>query len=305
MSRETFLELQVLKSENNLRLDKFLKQRYPEWGRSAIKKLVNARKIKINGKSVWLGSWELKTNDQIKIASIPKSKPKGYQEFDPAWIIAEDDDLIVVNKPAGLRSHASRAGGTDNLLDLARSRWSGVSLFHRLDRDTSGITLLTKNTEINKYLDQTFKNLMVGKTYLAVTGTTVKLDHTGVINSRIGDHPKRKDMRAVVEKGGQRAVTKYKVLAEGAGKRLLAVEIETGRMHQIRVHLDSIGAPIIGDVLYGGGKSEGKRMLLHAVKLTLPASDEFEKREFICGPSDGFYRQLSKDLVTSIKQFLS
>ena len=304
MKRENRIDLKVKRSENDLRLDKFLKQRYPEWGRNAIKKLVNSKKIKVNGKLVWFGSWELKENDQVILFAIPKSKPKGILEFDPNWIIAEDDDLIAVNKPSGLRSHTTIAGGRDNLLDLARAHWGDMDLFHRLDRDTSGITLLTKHRAVNQYLDKAFKSLQVEKTYLAITGAVENIPAEGKINKRIGAHPSRKDMRSVTEKGGQMAVTEFKVISEMADKFLFAIHPKTGRMHQIRIHLKSLGASILGDVLYGRGKQDHERLYLHAAKLVLPESDKFQRRAFVCPPGTDFTNLLSKESVDLIKEYL-
>ena len=304
MNRENRIDLKVKRSEKGLRLDKFLKQRYPEWGRNAIKKLVNSKKIKVNGKLVWFGSWELQENDRIVLFAIPKSKPKRITEFEPNWIIAEDGDLVAVNKPSGLRSHTTMAGGRDNLLDLARARWGDVDLFHRLDRDTSGITLLTKNKAVNQYLDKAFKSHQVKKTYLAITGTIENIPVEGKINKRIGAHPNRKDMRSVVEKGGQMAITEYKLISEMAGKFLFAVNPSTGRMHQIRVHLKSMGSPILGDVLYGIGKQEYSRLYLHAAKLVLPEADNFQRRVFVCPPGVDFTKLLSKDSIDAIEEYL-
>jgi len=305
MKQEVKLKVRVTAKENDLRLDKFLKLRFPEWGRNAIKKLVNSRKIVVNGRSVWLGSWQLKTNDLIKFYAVPKAKPAGFREFDPKWIIAEDDDLIAINKLSGLRSHASRAGGADNLLDLARSHWGELNLFHRLDRDTSGITLLTKNRRINQYLDKAFKSHEVEKTYLAVTSSKAQVDDQGIISSRIGNHPKRKDMRSVVGKGGQRAETRYEVIAEEAGKYLFSVHPVTGRTHQIRVHLRSLGVPILGDILYGEGKKAYPRLYLHAAKLVLPEMGDIQRREFVCLPGNDFTQQLPGKMADMIMKYLS
>ena len=298
--RKAKLELKVKKSENNLRLDKYLKIHFPDWGRNAIKKLVNSRQIEINGKVVWLGSWKLNVDDEIKFYYLPDSKQNGFSEFDPSWIFFEDSDLVVVNKPSGLKAHASISGRKDNLLDLANQRWGKVSLFHRLDRDTSGITLLTKTKRLNRYLDQSFQTQKVKKTYLAIVSTNENLETLGAIRKRIGEHLHRRDMRSVVEKGGKAAFTKYRIIAEAAGKTLLEVQPETGRMHQIRVHLSSLGSPILGDILYGKGKKDSKRLLLHAMSISLPEIDEFPTRNFFCLPDKKFIQKLPEELVIKI-----
>jgi 23S rRNA pseudouridine1911/1915/1917 synthase len=281
--------------EKPARLDKVLREQFPQWGRRAIKTLLNARKVKVNGKTVWLGSWEVTNGDHIVVTAPPQEKPHPPAVFDDAWIVSEEDDLIVVNKPTGLRSQATRAGGKDNLLSLAEARFGGVRLFHRLDRDTSGICLLTRPGPVNAYLDQAFKAGTVEKEYLAVVKGGNRLDQKGIITARLDTHPNRRDMMVVVEKGGKHANTRYEVVKALEDKALVRLWPVTGRTHQLRVHMAYMGAPILGDRLYGGGVKEALRLMLHAHKLVLPVWKGFlEQRYQIALPIDfpGKFRNL-------------
>jgi RluA family pseudouridine synthase len=257
------------------RLDKVLRAKFPQWGRRAIKILLNARKVKVNGKMVWLGSWKIKNGDRIDITAPPQEKPQVPMVFDDAWIVSEEDDLIVVNKPTGLRSQATRAGGEDNLLSLAEARFGEVHLFHRLDRDTSGICLLTRPGPLNAYLDQAFKAGTVEKEYIAVVKGGNRLNQKGSITARLDTHPNRRDMMAVVEKGGKNAKTRYEVVKTLEDEALVRLWPITGRTHQLRVHMAYLGAPILGDRLYGGGVKEAPRLMLHAHKLVLPEGKSY------------------------------
>ncbi|MEJ2759158.1 MAG: RluA family pseudouridine synthase [Anaerolineales bacterium] len=272
----TFLANQ---KEHQNRLDKILRERYPTWGRQAISKLLNNRQVRVNGKTVWLGSWKISVGDMIQVRNPPKDKPSGPNRFDQRWLIADEGDLIVVSKPAGLLSQATRAGGKDNLLSLAQERFGKeVRLFHRLDRDTSGLTLLTRPGPVNAYLDMAFKKRQVIKEYVAVVSDPGDLAVSGVLRSYLAQHPHRRDMMQVVERGGKYAQTRYEIEGEvplGVQFRLWP---ETGRTHQLRVQLAHLGVPIVGDRLYGG--RQNPRLLLHAERLRLPKTEDFPMREW-------------------------
>ncbi len=260
------------------RLDKLLRQRFPEWGRSAVKSLVNQRQVLVNGKVVWLGSWLVNPGDRITILRTPAAKPEAPEVFLDEWIIADQGDIIAVNKPAGLRAQAGFKGDQAHLLYLAQVRFGEVALFHRLDRDTSGVTLLTRPGPVNTYLDQTFQQHLVEKHYLAWVQPERTLPRQGTIDARIGPHPRRKDMMQVVEKGGKTALTHYRVLQQKSGRLLLELQPITGRTHQLRLHLAHLGTPIIGDRLYGG--LPAARLMLHAASITLPEDKQIPTRSF-------------------------
>jgi RluA family pseudouridine synthase len=293
MVKESF---EVQGVDKPTRLDKALKEQYLLWGRAAIKTILNQRKVMVNGKTVWLGSWEVKNGDRIEISDPPQEKPVEFTQFDPAWLIADLGDLIAVDKPAGLRSQATQAGGRDNLLSLAQAHFGEVALFHRLDRDASGLTLLTRPGPVNAYLDRAFKERTVEKQYLALVHGSARLEKEGVINARIGEHPKRRDMMAVVEKGGQSAETRYQALGEADGKALVLLWPVTGRTHQLRVHMAHLGAPILGDRIYWDGEGPARRLMLHARRIGLPREGDFPDREFFAPPGPDFVMEIPQQL---------
>ncbi len=267
------------------RLDKTLRTLFPDWGRRAVQLTISGRKVKVNGRTVWLASWKVQDGDRLEISEPPVSKPAPPTAsdggFDPAWLIAREAGILAVDKPAGLLVHTTRWREAVNLLDLARAHFapakSGaadaadhITLFHRLDRDTSGVVLLTESRAANLYLDAVFRAHEVSKEYLAVVATPNELARAGVIDARLDQHPQRRDKMCVVERGGKRAVTRYEIVAERDGRQWVRLWPETGRTHQLRVHLAHLGAPILGDRLYGNADA-APRLLLHAQSLALPA----------------------------------
>jgi len=262
------------------RLDRVLRTAFPQSGRQAVQRLIGAGEVMVNGQTVRLSSWLVRNGDRVALLAEPPAKPVQPAAFDAAWIIGEEDDLLAVNKPAGLLSERARDPNAASLLDLAIARFGPLTLFHRLDRDTSGVVLLTRGGPINRYLDEAFKAGAVRKEYLAVVNAPNRLAAQGMIDARLGPHPQRRDMIAVVQQGGQRALTRYEVIAEDGGRQWLRLWPETGRTHQLRVHLAHLGAPIVGDRLYNPDWQQAGRLLLHAWRITLPAADGWPERAF-------------------------
>lgn len=274
---------------NTQRLDRVLRNQFPEWGRQAVQRLISARQVRVNGKTVWLASWKVRDGDRIELLSIPEAKPLPPQCFDDNWLIAQDDDLVVVNKPAGLLSEAPRFRDAINLLDLAKERFGDLRLFHRLDRDTSGVMLLTRPGAVNRYLDRAFKERWVQKRYLAIVTMPNQLQVEGIIHARLALHPQRRDQMMVVTRGGKWAITEYTIVAtdQATGVQLIELQPKTGRTHQLRVHLAHLDAPILGDRLYGDTTS-ASRLLLHAHQIALPAIDGYPHRSYIAPLPDEF-----------------
>ena len=256
--------------------------------------------MKVNGRTVWLASWKVRDGDRLEISEPPRPKPAPPTAsdggFDAAWLLAREQGLIAVDKPAGLLVHTTRWREAVNLRDLVRDYFAsakssadaavGITLFHRLDRDTSGVVLLTERRDANLYLDAVFRAHAVEKEYLAVVATPNELAGAGVIDQRLDQHPQRRDQMRVVQRGGKRAVTRYEIIAERQERQWVRLWPETGRTHQLRVHLAHLGAPILGDRLYGDADA-APRLLLHARSLALPAWEspggeiEFEARRFV------------------------
>jgi 23S rRNA pseudouridine1911/1915/1917 synthase len=270
------------------RLDRVLRDQFPLWGRQAVQRLITAGKVQLNGRAVWLASWEVHNGDRLEISETPAPKTPPPATFDDAWVIAQEPNLIAVNKPAGLLSEPKRFSQTSNLLDLASARFGELVLFHRLDRDTSGIVLLTRPGAINKYLDAAFKSHTILKEYLAIVATPNRLAPSGIIDVRLGPDPERRDRMMVVQRGGQRAATRYCVESEASGRQRVRLWPQTGRTHQLRLHLAHLDAPIIGDRLYGTRPSEDQRLMLHAERLELSATSEYPARSFAAPLPEGF-----------------
>jgi RluA family pseudouridine synthase len=271
---------------NEVRLDKAIREEFPDWGRRAVSQLLQNRQVRVNGKTVWMGSWKVKPGDQIEISQPPAGKPETPAVFNPTWLVVDEGDLLVVCKPAGLLSQAARAGGKDNLLSLAQEYFgTEVRLFHRLDRDTSGLCLLTRPGPVNAYLDGAFKQRQVIKEYRALLASPGRLEEQGQIRLYLSQHDQRPDMMQVVERGGQFSLTDYKIVGQTEGAWQVWLRPHTGRTHQLRVQLAYLGAPILGDRMYGG--REAPRLMLHAERIALPEEGDFSAREWSC-PAEFF-----------------
>lgn len=269
------------------RLDRVLRDRFPEWGRKEVQRAIGTGRVRLNGRVVKLSSWEVHDRDRVEVRDPPAPKPAAIGTFDDSWIIAQDDELIVLNKPAGLLSEGTKYSPAVSLLELAKERFGDVVLAHRLDRDTSGLIVLTRPGAIRSYFSAAFRDHRIQKEYLAVVLVPNRLEPEGVIAARLAPHPTRRDMMSVVERGGQAARTEYRIREERDGRQLVELRPASGRMHQLRVHLAHLGAPIVGDRLYGPQPPQHRRLLLHAAQLTLPELDGFPERTFTAPlPSD-------------------
>ena len=253
-----------------MRLDRFLQQEFPHWSRAQCQRLIGARHVRVNQRVVWLASWEVQAADMV---TVDRDQVRHVEAttWDEGWVLLWREDLVVLNKPSGLRSEARSDGDTDNLLTLARTRFGAdLALAHRLDRDTSGIVILTRPGSSRRALDAAFKAHSLVKTYVAVVAADAPLADVGDIVSRLGPHPAHRDQRVAVLTGGESAHTHFEVITRNPFGVLVRLLPTTGRTHQLRVHLASVGAPILGDRLYGD-HSSATRLLLHAQRLQVPS----------------------------------
>jgi 23S rRNA pseudouridine1911/1915/1917 synthase len=259
-------------TDSGQRLDQYLAARIPEVSRARVQQLIERGEVLVNG-SPAKASLKLKGNEEITLASMPKVPPlRAIAEQIPLDIVYEDDDLAVINKPAGMMVHAG-AGATDDarnrgtlvnaLLHHFKSL-SGVGgelrpgIVHRLDRATSGLMVVAKNDEAHRRLAHQFSSREVHKTYVALVHGWPKKDrHT--IRSSISRDAQRRTRMTTRGAGGREAVTHYTVtrkIDSPYGKfAVLELKIETGRTHQIRVHMASLGHPVVGDSVYGAPAS--------------------------------------------------
>lgn len=269
-------EFIVKDDEVGKRIDSYLSNKDNEISRVAVQRLIKNDKILVNGKST-KASYKVQKNDSIK---VEEEKPKEISlkpQDIPVEIIYEDKDIIVVNKPKGMVVHPANGNpdGTlvNSLMSICKDSLSGIGgeirpgIVHRLDKDTSGVIVVAKNDKAHINLSEQIKNHEMEKTYIALVKGVVKANEA-TIDMPIGRSTKDRKKMAVT-KTGKNAITHFKVIKRFHNYTLLEVKIETGRTHQIRVHLSQIGYPIVGDTTYSNGKNEWeiKGQCLHAKSL--------------------------------------
>ena len=267
----------IIVGENSQnRIDAFISNIDATYSRTAVQRLIDEENIIVNGKKT-KASYKVQVGDIIEIEELPPKEINLEAEEIPLDIIYEDKDIIVVNKPKGMVVHPANGNPNGTLVNavmaICKDSLSGIGgklrpgIVHRLDKDTSGILIVAKNDKSHINLSEQIKNHEIKKTYLAVVRGVIK-ENEATINMPIGRSTKDRKKMDVTEKG-RNAVTHFKVLARSDKNTLLEVNIETGRTHQIRVHLSHIGYPIIGDNVYSNGKNKWgiEGQCLHAWKL--------------------------------------
>ena len=249
----------VAPEEAGLRLDLFLTKKEPGLSRSQIQRSVAEGRVLVNDRPIKAGR-KVKAADAVAI-SIPEARPsEATPEAIPLTILYEDSSLLVVDKPAGMVVHpaAGHAGGTlVNALLHHCSDLSGIGgvlrpgIVHRLDKGTSGLLVAAKSDAAHRGLAGQFKRREVKKTYLALVYGNPREDG-GRIDAAVGRHPTDRKRMSTTVRRGRPAATLWRVRERFASAALLEVDIETGRTHQIRVHLTDLGYPVVGDTVYGG-----------------------------------------------------
>jgi len=286
---EKTIELRV--SEDGQRLDKYVAQMVPDLSRSRAQKLIEEGLVKVNG-GIAKPSYRVEVGDQIVVRIPPPEPLEVRPEPIPLDIVHEDEDIIVVNKPAGMVVHPAYGHRTGTLVNAVLAHCpdlAGVGdarrpgIVHRLDKNTSGLIIVAKNDLARRHLQRQFKRREVKKVYVALLEGRLE-PVRGVIEAPIGRDKKRRKRMAVV-KGGREAHTEYRVVeyfdsTRSRSHTLVEAQPKTGRTHQVRVHFASIGHPLVGDPVYGFRKqrlSGLQRQFLHARTLgfRLPNSDEY------------------------------
>ena len=246
------------------RIDSFISEYNTELSRSTVQRLIDENQITVNGKKT-KPSYKTNVNDEILI-NIPEPKEVDLKPQDiPIEILFEDNDIIVVNKPKGMVVHPANGNPDGTLVNavmaICKDSLSGIGgeirpgIVHRLDKDTSGAIIVAKNDKAHIKLSEDLKNHKIKKTYIALVRGIIK-ENEATINMPIA-RSKQDRKKMAVDKNGKEAITHFKVLNRYKEKyTLLEINIETGRTHQIRVHLSHIGYPIIGDNTYSNGKNE-------------------------------------------------
>lgn len=270
------IEKRIIADVNNERLDSYISKSNLDLSRSMVQKLIKENRVFVNGKNE-KESYKIKVNDNITIQiEEPKSSKLEAQDI-PLNIIYEDNDIIVINKPKGMVVHPGN-GNPDNTLVNAvlahcKGSLSGIGgeirpgIVHRIDKDTSGLIIVAKNDKSHINLSEQIKNHEVTKIYTALVKGNISEDEA-TIDMPIGrDKKDRKKMS--VTRDGKEAVSHIKVVKRYGNYTLIRVKIDTGRTHQIRVHMAKIGHPVVGDEVYSSGKNEFgvKGQMLHSTIL--------------------------------------
>ena len=285
--------------KQDIRLDKCVGEKYPELSRTYAQKLIGGGYITVNNQ-VAKASLKLNIGDEVNII-IPPTPPSPLSPEDiPLNIIYEDNGLLVIDKPPGLAVHPApgHPGHTlvnailshfPHLADISDSLRPGV--VHRLDKDTSGVMVIAKNSMAQASLANQFKTHSVVKAYLVLVKGHLTPER-GIIEAPIGRDPRNRKRMAVVSEGRE-ARTEYQVVKYAGGYTLLEVRPETGRTHQIRVHLSAVGYPVVGDAVYGAKSNYLSRQFLHACRLGFKSPSTGEYVEF--------ESQLPPDLAQALK----
>lgn len=255
-------EVFQIETENGERIDKFLSGEMTDFSRSYIQKLVKEGYVHVNGVTV-KSNYKLAFDDNVTVDIPELSEPDILPEDIPLDILYEDDDLLIVNKPKGMVVHpaAGHYSGTlvNALMFHCKGNLSGINgvmrpgIVHRIDMDTTGSLLVCKNDMAHQSLAEQLKEHSIKRVYHAIVHGNLKEDE-GTIDAPIGRHPVDRKKMSINYKNGRDAITHYQVLERFGNYTYIACRLETGRTHQIRVHMASIRHPLLGDTVYGPQK---------------------------------------------------
>ena len=273
------------------RLDKFLVQQLPEFSRARLQGLIADGFVSVNGQAAKKSGQMIDPGAHVEVR-VPPPAPSGLVGEDiPLDIVFENDDLLIVNKPAGMVVHPAAGHDTGTLVHAVlgyEPDLEGIGgeerpgVVHRLDKETSGLIVIAKNERAHRWLQDQFRLRTVEKTYLALVDGAPPTP-AGRVEAPIGRDPKNRKKMAILPAGkGREAVSEYRTLESFKHHTLLEFHPHTGRTHQIRLHCAFLGCPIVGDLIYGRKKStlELNRHFLHAAKLKIILPNEKQARTF-------------------------
>lgn len=266
----------IVDQENKERIDKYIAKCVPDLSRMMVQKLIEEKQILVNRKPVKT-SYAVQKGDKITI-TIPEAKETTLKPQEiPLDIVYEDDDILVVNKAKGMVVHPAAGNPEGTLVNAVMAHCKGIlsgiggelrpGIVHRLDKDTSGLLIVAKNDKAHIQMSKQIQDREVKKIYIALVRGVIP-ENEATINMPIGRSIQDRKKMAVTKKGKE-AITHFQVLERFDKYTLLKVKIDTGRTHQIRVHMAEIGHPVVGDMLYSNGKNEFgiEGQMLHATSL--------------------------------------
>lgn len=307
MKRE--LQYEVTEEEDGLRLDQYIAGRCMDLSRSYIQKLIKESRVTINKNIQTKTKTAVQESDIVNV-SLPDPKELEIKPQDiPLDILYEDNDVLVVNKPKGMVVHPAPGHYEDTLVNAVlyhcRDNLSGINgvlrpgIVHRIDKDTTGALIVCKNDKAHQKIADQLRAHTITRSYRAIVYNNFSEDE-GMINAPIGRHPTNRKKRMVTEKNSKEAITHYKVLDHLNHKfNYIECRLETGRTHQIRVHMSHIGHPLLGDEVYGPVNSKFKNLqgqTLHAATIGFihPTAEEY--MEF-SAPLPDYFEKLLKTLA--------
>lgn len=295
------ITVQANENDKGKRIDSFLNEVIEDATRSYIQKIIDGGYVEITGKKTTKSGNKLKGTETI-VVNLPEDETLDLIPEDiPLEIIYEDSDIVIINKAPNMVVHPAHGNYNGTLVNALLyhikdlSTINGVirpGIVHRLDKDTSGVIVVAKHDEAHTTLSDMFKEKTLEKTYVCIAKGVFK-DKSGRIETLIGRDPRDRKKMAVVTENGKIAISNYEVLDESKNYSLVKVRIETGRTHQIRVHMKSLNHPILGDATYGNSTDGIARQMLHAyrLKFTHPIS---KKEMVVTAPIPEDFKRAAK-----------
>ena len=288
----------IVDDKEGIRLDSYLAERL-ELSRSKIQKLVKEDKVLVNGKVV-NASYLVKMGDEIEVDDELDYEIHVEPENIPLNIIYEDDDLLIINKESGMVVHPAPGHYTGTLVNALLYHYPMIQgenhrpgIVHRLDKDTSGLMIVAKNEWSLEKLSEMISTKVVERKYLAIVDGIIKHD-TGEVDAPIGRDVNNRQKMAVTDINGKEAITHFKVLERFSNHTLIECKLDTGRTHQIRVHMAYIGHPVCNDPLYGRGKCTEFGQMLHSYSIRFPHPRSGKKLFFTVDAPKEFQEKLEE-----------
>lgn len=286
----------IVDDNEGLRIDSYLSEKL-ELSRSKVQKLIKENKVMVNGKNV-SNSYSVKLDDEIVVDGEFDYAINVEAENIPLDIVYEDDDLIIINKVSGMVVHPAPGHYTGTLVNALLYKYGNLAgdkfrpgIVHRLDKDTSGLMIVAKTEEMLEKLSLMISKKEVERKYLAIVDGLIKHD-TGEVDAPIGRDRNNRQKMAVTDVNGKNAITHFRVLERFDNNTYIECILDTGRTHQIRVHLSYIGYPVCNDPLYGHGRATDFGQMLHSYSIKFKHPRTGKEMKFKVDPPKEFLEKL-------------